>query len=212
MSKAKYDNHFKQRVLLQNIDKKVAEVRRLNINKTIRHHLIDRETGERLTYYDVNAFEAQAKKYRKGFNEIDCAIRLNDSKYRKAKKVRDKIEKLVESGNAIFVTLTFTDITLQNTTIETRRRYVSRYLKANAKNYVANIDFGAQNGREHYHAVVDKDINFNDWYKYGAIKVERVRSTTGDLFRVSKYVTKLTNHALKVEGLQPRLIYSRCIV
>lgn len=140
---------------------------------------------------------------------IDCADRLNESKYRKSKKVRDKISKLVLSDNAIFITLTFNDNTLSKTSVLTRRRYVARYLKQNCKEYVANIDFGGLNGREHYHAVVSKDIDFKKWHKFGAINAERVRPLEDSPKRISRYITKLTNHALKVGAIAPRLIYSR---
>lgn len=71
-------------------------------------------------------------------------MRLNESKKRKASKVKDKIHELVMNNNAIFITLTFNNDTLAKTSAITRRRYVARYLKANCDKYVANIDFGAK--------------------------------------------------------------------
>lgn len=208
MSASKYDLSFKQKVLLKGIDKQVATIKRANYKKVSNTYYIDVE-GVVLYSLSSNDWDLMLKPYRNGYNMIDCADRLNDSKYRKAKKVRDKISHLVLSNNAIFITLTFNDKTLSKTTAETRRRYVARYLKQNCAEYVANIDFGALNGREHYHAVVSKDIDFTNWYKLGAINAERVRPLEDSSKRISRYISKLTNHALKVGCVSPRLIYSR---
>lgn len=189
---------------MQGLDKQVAKDKKQFYFK----HL-NLDTGE-----VIQGFTHELKLYEKELWKnppLDCAYRLNESKYRKAKKVRDKISKIVYSGQAIFVTLTFSDDTLKNTSQATRRRYVARYLKSQCCNYAANIDYGSQNGREHYHAIVDKKLDHNLWSCYGAINFKQVRNTHGDVMGVSKYISKLTNHALKNKGLQPRLIYSRDI-
>lgn len=206
MSKSKYDVAFKRKVLEDKIDTFYIKEKKKAYYDSIERVVI-KEDGEVITRF-VNGCLFDFMEYCKEVPTLDCAQRLQKSKKDKTSKVKKKIEDLVKSGNAIFITLTFTDDTLQKTSVETRRRYVSRYLKANSKNYVANIDFGAKNGREHYHAVVDKDIKFESWYKYGAINVERVRTQEDDLTRVARYVSKLSYHALKVIDA-PRLIYSR---
>lgn len=208
MSASKYDNAFKQKVLLKEIDKKVASIKRDNYKKEITTCLID-DFGECFAFMPSNSWREMISPYKKGFNMIDCADRLLESRYRKAKKVRDKISKLVITNNSIFITLTFSDKTLANTDIDKRRRLVQRYLKSNCSQYVANIDYGKTNGREHYHALVSNDIDFTDWYKYGTINAERVRPCEDSPKRLSRYITKLTNHALKVGAIAPRLIYSR---
>lgn len=208
MSVSKYDNAFKQKVLLKGIDKQVADIKRDNYKKVFNKNYFDND-GELVFTLPFNRYDDMLSKYKNGYNLIDCADRLIDSKYRKAKKVRDKISKLVLTNNAIFITLTFNNDTLSKTSVLTRRRYVARYLKQNCKEYVANVDFGALNGREHYHAIVSNDIVFSNWYKYGAINVERVRPLEDSTKRISRYITKLTNHALKVGAIAPRLIYSR---
>lgn len=206
MSISKYDHNFKREVLIKKIDKLVA-IEKHKAYKNSIERLVSVEDGEVLTIM-TNGCYFEFLDYCKEVPTLDCAMRLNESKKRKTCKVREKIEELVYTGNAIFITLTFKDSVFKNTSIETRRRYVARYLKANSKNYVANIDYGSLKGREHYHAVVDKDIIFNEWHKLGAINVERVRTHENDLARVSRYVAKLSNHALKVANA-PRLIYSR---
>ena len=206
MSRSKYDNFYKSLILEEKIDKEVSnklkELYRKYFENVLQPDGVFKSQCVNVCYYG----ELHDLKARSSF---DCALRIIDSRKRKAKKVKDKIKELVLKGNAIFLTLTFTDEVLQNTSFETRRRYVARYLKDNSTKYVANVDFGGLKGREHYHAVVDRNISFKDWHKYGAIKAERVNIKYVDSVRVSKYIVKLTNHALKIKDNVPRLIYSR---
>lgn len=55
---------------------------------------------------------------------------------------------------AYFVTLTFKPEVLESTSKQTRRTYIARFLKENTYYYIANIDYGKKNDREHYHAIV----------------------------------------------------------
>ena len=143
---------------------------------------------------------------------------LNKSVYRRWSKCKAKMEEIICNGNAYFLTLTFNDKALEGTSKATRRRYVARVLKSNFPFYVANIDYGGKNGREHYHAIV---WSFNDprgdfkpcWAKYGFSDVRRIGDDETDRTRVAKYITKLSRHALKETTKNgestDRLIYSR---
>lgn len=146
-----------------------------------------------------------------GYDLVEVALRLNQAKYKRKQRVQNRIEWYIATGEVVFLTLTFNPETLANTSVETRRTYVRKYLKRNASEYVANIDFGGKNGREHYHAlaVMQGDFDYKEWHKYGAIKGEKVRTKKDDIERTCKYVAKLSNHAMKVDGKAPRLIYSR---
>ena len=107
------------------------------------------------------------------------------------------------------LTLAFKSETFETTTEETRRLYVSRFLKSVSPHYVANIDYGKQNGREHYHAiVVGTDIDYSKWHKYGAIKGIKIRKGSNPL-QLSKYINKLSLHACKSTTRGKKLIYSR---
>lgn len=134
--------------------------------------------------------------------------------WRKRNKVREKVGEIVLSGQAIFLTLTFKDSVLASTSAETRRRYVARFLKKHCLKYAANIDFGdpiKHTGREHYHAIVwAEKIPHKPWAKYGNIDFKRIRNQDLDLTRTSKYIVKLSRHAMKETcGKTNRLIYSR---
>ena len=127
-------------------------------------------------------------------------------------RVKKRIQNYVLTGKAIFLTLTFTDDTLNKTNQKTRCRYVKKFLSEECKAYVANIDFGSKNGREHYHAVILPESDMIDYSKwsYGAINGKRIHNTEKDLKKVAKYITKLTSHAVKeTTGYGQRIIYSR---
>lgn len=143
--------------------------------------------------------------------KYNACIRVSKSRYNKIEKCKDKSNLVVKSGRAIFLTLTFTDLVLEKTSEETRRRYVARYLKSTCDFYIANQDFGKKKGREHYHALVygkNGNVSLKKWL-YGAINAERVKDTEDDITRTAKYVCKLSFHSVKDTASTKRLIYSR---
>lgn len=116
----------------------------------------------------------------------------------------------------VFLTLTFNNDALNRSSKQSRRDAVRKYLKSNCLDYVANIDYGKQNGREHYHAValIDSSIDYTKWHSYGAIKGELVptmfKEETKRANRLAYYINKLSLHALKECTLcLDRLIYCR---
>ena len=163
-------------------------------------------------------------------------LKINNARYKKASRVRSKLSKMLHNNDTVvFLTLTFSDDTLRNTTEQTRRRYVTRYLSSFASDYVANIDYGKTNGREHYHAVANAVAPLDLWSKYGYILSEYVKDpktdckprnvpkrykdlspdeqrrlmSLDDEKRISKYIAKLSNHALKETNRRSVLIYSK---
>lgn len=124
------------------------------------------------------------------------------------KRLQKRIKTMLFSGTCYFLTLTFSDDVLNSTSNDTRRRYVSSYLKDISSAYVGNIDFGKNNGREHYHAVVRCDSISREW-SYGFSNSQLIRNTDNDSIRLAKYVGKLTNHAIKQTTKRNALIYSR---
>lgn len=191
MGISKYSNSIKE----QCIDNGVVDFVKQTL-KDIYHN----EDGELL----VNFHECLARD-----KFVDCSYRLIESGYRKYSRARKHIEDIVKSGNAIFITLTFTDDVISKTSALTRRRYVSRYLSSQCDCYVANVDFSPKKHREHYHAVVDKRVDMSKWL-YGFVWTEVVRTQDQDCKRVARYVAKLTSHAFKIDC--SRLLYSRNVV
>ncbi len=135
----------------------------------------------------------------------ECERILHASNARK-NRVKKRVENLLEKS-CVFLTLTFSDDSMKKTSTETRRRYVRMFLDGYGA-YVANIDFGAQNGREHYHAILqcDRLVDCSSW-TYGNLDVKRILNPNSQA--LSKYISKLTNHAIKETTKGHRIIYSR---
>jgi hypothetical protein len=136
------------------------------------------------------------------------AERINLAYYARVKRLKNRISEMLSQGRCYFLTLTFSDDTLDKTSEQTRRKYVTLFLKTLTDTYVANVDYGSQNGREHYHAVVLADsVNMTGWDRYGFSKAQKIASEA-DYVPVAKYISKLTNHAVKATTRGCRAIYS----
>lgn len=160
------------------------------------------------------------------FNEC---YKIVSADVQRKKRLRQRVERIMEKGSTYFLTLTFNDDTLSNTDVKTRRTYVARFLKSVSDDYVGNVDFGKLNGREHYHAVIHSDklddiqyqytkhygwicsncVQFNEWSKLGFYSIKSCGKDEKDKQKLAWYVSKLTNHAVKETTKRNALIYSR---
>lgn len=150
-------------------------------------------------------------------NEVIEGMKMLSNNQKRRTRCLEKTKTLVmDNKNVYFGTLTFTNEVLETTSVETRRKYVSRYLKAISPCYIANIDYGDKeknpdsNEREHYHCLIACDSVPGSW-QYGFCKFLSIPKQEEDMKKISKYIAKLTNHAMKVErtGKAKRIIYSR---
>lgn len=144
-----------------------------------------------------------------GYTTLKVANNLNRASYYRTARLKERIREAVLSGSAWFITITFSPETLAKTNEKTRRVYVSRWLRSLTPFYVANIDYGLKNEREHYHAVITSDKRPPKSWSYGFVDILKVKTTETDTKRVSKYISKLTNHAIKNTTKSKRIIYSR---
>jgi hypothetical protein len=160
------------------------------------------------SYEDLyNDKETFIKRY--GSTTLKVANNLNQASYKRVARLKERIREAVESGSAYFITITFNNETLSKTNEKTRRLYITRWLKTLSPFYVANIDYGKTKGREHYHAVITSDQRPPKTWSYGFIDIKKVATSETDTKRVSKYISKLTNHAIKHTTKSKRIIYSR---
>ena len=201
MSRSKYNKDFKVKVLEDEVVKNLIATKKDNYKNGV---AIPFEINGETIY--IQTWETYCSMMRGESAEFDCACLMIRGKQAKARKVKEKITNIVMNHNAVFLTLTFTDEVLSKTSEKTRRKYVSRYLKECSDEYVGNIDFSPEIGREHYHAIVCGRVDLKKWL-YGFAYAEKIRAHDRDLCKLSKYITKLTAHALKVDAT--RLIYSR---
>jgi len=150
-----------------------------------------------------------------GLEVVDACRQVYSTRLSRIKRCKVKVAGLVFDSKASFLTFTFSDKALSRTTPLTRRRAVRKCLKKVSKGgkFIANVDFGDKNEREHYHGiceVVDIDALKKYWEKYyGWVKIKPVRSSDQDLKRTVKYINKLTSHAFKDSVHMHRVIYSR---
>ena len=157
-----------------------------------------------------------------GYNleEINMALKVNNSWFNKCYRIKKRIikmenEKQKDNLKMFFATFTFNDETLKKNSKESLKTYVRRFLKDYCIDYLANVEYGKKNGRIHFHAVcIAKDVlPYNIWYeehKYGALVVEHCRfdeKTTEK--RLSKYINKLSLHAIKDTTGMKRIITCR---
>ena len=200
---------LKQLILENKIDNEAAELSR-------KAFLLYQREQNGLYYPTINNYSFEKlindkktfiEKY--GYTILKVANNLNQAKYQRTIRLKNRIKKAIESNKAWFITITFNDETLNNTNEQTRRKYVSRWLKSLSKLYVANIDYGELKGREHYHAVITSDTRPPKSWKYGFIDILKVKTTDNDTTRISKYISKLTNHAIKHTTKSKRIIYSK---
>lgn len=141
-------------------------------------------------------------------NFLECE-RLENARVQRVVRLKKRIRYMVENYDCCFVTLTFRDDVLVKTNADTRHRYVHRWLHDNFCCGVANVDFGAKNHREHYHAVVPVSRVQHDTWSYGALYGKSIPcGSRKDADKISCYVAKLVNHAIKETTCGCRTIYS----
>lgn len=140
---------------------------------------------------------------------FDEACKIIESDRSRHKRLKNRIKRMLDKGQCIFLTLTFTDDVLYNTTAATRKQYVIRTLMQISDEYVANIDFGKLHEREHYHAVILADFYSQESWPYGFSKGKPIFYHIDDPLPIAKYMIKLTNHALKDTCKRSQVIYSK---
>lgn len=155
---------------------------------------------------------------------FDLCLKLYNSSRQKVGRLKRKITYWLGIAPCYFLTITFEDSAFDNSTLKSRRSYVTRFLKSADCLYCANIDYGDKNGREHYHAVICYksqiqgkplysdgkffllDTFLHDLWKYGFLSVQPLDFAESTPKKVSKYIAKLSNHALKETALSQRML------
>lgn len=141
--------------------------------------------------------------------------KLLDNRQKKVSRIKDSIIILSAryKSYVYFCTFTFNDYYL-NSSDRTRKRLIKSTLVGFDKDimYLLNVDYGKKNGRLHYHAIIgtDNSDNFRAYLKenYPCMSsCDRVYfNSKRDLVQVSKYINKLSNHAVKDTTRRSRMI------
>lgn len=164
-----------------------------------------RENGDT---YNLEMSEQVLSKFTK--DEADACYQLNHAKYSRKVRLKEYIELMLQKFNKVyFITLTFSDKYMSSSD-ETKRKYATRCLKAKTPYYIANVDYGKEFGRLHYHAITTQPLTQEDW-KYGFINCQEIRNTPTDAEKVAKYCVKFSNHAIKDTNKTQKCLYSKSL-
>lgn len=120
-------------------------------------------------FYDYDSFDK---------NSDLCKIhRAIENRRKKKHRINKYLRDMRECYEQLyFVSLTFTDDVLSNISDTTRHRYAREWCSKYCRDYFCNEDFGKQNGRPHYHAVValnndlEKKVLFDAWIRQNDAK------------------------------------------
>ena len=166
---------------------------------------------------DYDFTEEEARIYRDSISQEDFkdCLKINHNLYKVQNHLSRKINRMLLCSQnhvdykVLFLTFTFNDNALNSLSEETRRRYISYWLNSqNVTDFNANIDFGAKNHREHYHALVltNHNLDLVSW-NYGTINCQVVHDYKNKA--LAKYIKKFENHAMKDTTENMRIIYKR---
>lgn len=208
---AKIDYGYKSIILKTDLCKRINAIDRQTYinsqNGIVQDYDLDNTYFDLLMQYD--------------YKDVEEARKIVKANFYRVKRLKKRITDMLSNGHCIFCTFNFSDDVLKDTSAETRRQYVRRYLKQFNCAYIANIDFGSDKEyidrkgqtrvatkREHYHALIQIDkVPFMWSYGFQCYEHVRVRSKTD--VKLSKYISKLTNHAIKETTKRSCIIYSR---
>lgn len=172
----------------------------------------EQESTQYAKAIDYNAFTVANQ------NDVVECLKMRDNRKSRMRELRNRITYWQQwrdtTTEIYFVSFTFTDETLASTTTETRKRYIRKELKRFCLDYMGNIDFGSENGREHFHfiIVVQKGINpvseLKKLRKLGNFNVKRWKNTkkrtiAEALGATVNYTDKMSMHAVKTENNAP---------
>lgn len=160
-----------------------------------------------------------------GYDLVNECVKINNANYHRKDRLKERITKIYfdsikRDATCYFITFDFCDDTLEKTSELTRRRYIQRWLKQHCFHYVANIDYGKDDkytNREHYHCFCSSTQYANmihDWHELTNsginIKKLRIENDMNESYqKLSTYIAKLTNHAIKDSVKRNVYIYDR---
>lgn len=141
--------------------------------------------------------------------------KMLSARYMKVSRLKRRFIYMVSYYKYVyFVTFTFSDNYL-NKSDKTHKRMIKNVLESFDPNYkiILNADYGSKNERLHFHALIGTNIkkNLDKHLKktYPCFtKTEKVNVSSDSIKKVSKYINKLSNHAIKSTTQKSRIFYN----
>jgi hypothetical protein len=223
MAKSKYDYDYKKYVIESGEYKKHKQLKKdawkLLDGNNPNPIVTDEDTGTIYYYSDLFSNPYHHDKLR------DCAARLINSKKRKVNLVRNKFRSFIESNKQThWITLTFTNQVLKDTTYLQRRKAVREFLYSHGLQFIGTVDFGCgrkyvsfskelrqATWREHYHILVSSFIDVSLWTLGEQTHITKTGIADDDIGRISQYISEASILAISHTSENVRLIYSRSI-
>lgn len=140
--------------------------------------------------------------------------RILTARYQKRYRIKRRLVYLLSRYNYIwFCTFTYSDKYI-NKSDRTKRDLIKSVLSTHDFKYILNVDYGAQNKRQHFHCILatneNVDVNqyFQSFYSGGFSLSIQCKRGYGDFQRLSKYINTLTNHCIKASTNRQRIVYN----
>jgi hypothetical protein len=100
----------------------------------------------------------------------------------------------IQKENGYFVTLTYKGLEPSEHEVY---NHMKTWCRKNCDLYLGNIDYGEKKERIHIHVACVPNKTLNKTWKYGAINIIKIKKGKSDGRKVSNYITKIVNHAVK---------------
>ena len=135
------------------------------------------------------------------------------STYNRNTRINNRTKQILnKEGFSYLITLTLTDESIKKISLSYLFRKVKEAMRT-ASLYIANEDYGSERGRLHFHVLASfneqldytKTNPIGQVWKYGGIDYQPIHTKNDKA--LSKYLTKLTNHAIK--DTAKKIIFSR---
>ena len=168
--------------------------------------------------YQQNLLRNVVDLYPNFYSEYWEVDKLLKKQHSRRKRVRKYIRRMIEHRGyniPCLVSLTFSDDCLKSTTFATRKGYVRDYLNSIYPDWFACVDYGKENGREHYHAIAlfPCDLGFFKFVKkrktfmlpacprfdwsYGFYSIRPLVVDSQDIYKTLNYAFKSSSYAFK---------------
>lgn len=145
--------------------------------------------------------------------EVKRVLRDVSAVHQRRKRIRRYIKEMAAQGRLYLVSLTFGDC-YDTTTRVSRDKYAREWLNKHTADYMACLDIGKKNGREHYHAIARFDYPLEEFkakrqtyvrpvdeshaWRHGFFTIKPIETDENDLNKTLGYAFKASTYAFKV--------------
>lgn len=149
------------------------------------------------------------------YNQNIIFERKLKARYNKVSRIKQHFIYLFHRRkNIYFLTFTFNDKYLKKCD-RTRKDLIKKVLKNfdNDSLFILNIDYGKQNERLHFHCIygTNSDLDLKKYLNtnYPCFSyTESIRQDCNSIKKISKYINKLSNHAVKDSTCNSRIYFN----